>query len=84
MIATNNTYYIDKEDSESGMDLLLCVKDNELVNTPKGRGRGFRYALDNDEYYFKTQDEMKRLFLDLPEAIESIDQIIEQLRGITH
>ncbi|MFT5779396.1 MAG: DNA polymerase-3 subunit alpha, partial [Crocinitomicaceae bacterium] len=55
-----------------------CVKDNELVSTPKGRGRGFRFGLDNQEYYFKSQDEMKELFLDLPESIESIDEIINK------
>lgn len=75
LVATNNTYYIDKSDADAH-DVLLCVKDNELVSTPKGRGRGFRYGLDNEEYYFKTQEEMKALFLDLPEAIKSIDEIV--------
>ena len=77
LVAANSTYYIDKQDAESH-DLLLCVKDGELVSTPKGRGRGFRYALDNDEYYFKSQDEMKSLFLDVPDAIKNIDGLIEQ------
>ncbi len=75
LVATNNTYYLNQEDSVAH-DVLLCVKDNELVTTPKGRGRGFRYGLDNNEYYFKSQEEMKALFLDLPEAIKSIDEII--------
>ncbi|XOV68404.1 MAG: DNA polymerase III subunit alpha [Fluviicola sp.] len=77
LVATNNTYYIEKEDAEAH-DVLLCVKDNELVSTPKGRGRGFRYGLENEEYYFKSQEEMKRLFLDVPEAIQSIDEIVEK------
>ncbi|MCR9173162.1 MAG: DNA polymerase III subunit alpha [bacterium] len=77
LVATNNTYYIEKEDAEAH-DVLLCVKDNELVSTPKGRGRGFRYGLENDEYYFKSQEEMKRLFLDVPEAIQNIDEIIDK------
>lgn len=77
LVATNNTFYINKDDA-TAHDVLLCVKDNELVNTPKGRGRGFRYGLENEEYYFKSQDEMKELFLDLPEAIESIQEIIDK------
>lgn len=77
LVATNNTYYLDKEDAVAH-DVLLCVKDNELVKTPKGRGRGFRYGLDNEEYYFKSQEEMKKLFTDLPEAIESISEIIDK------
>ena len=77
LIATNNTYYLDKKDA-GAHDVLLCVKDNELVSTPKGRGRGFRYGLDNEEYYFKSAQEMKELFLDVPEAIENIEEIIEK------
>jgi DNA polymerase-3 subunit alpha len=75
LVATNNTFYLDRKDADAH-DILLCVKDNELVSTPKGRGRGFRYGLNNEEYYFKTQEEMKKLFLDVPEAIMSIDEII--------
>jgi len=77
LVATNNTYYLDKKDAEAH-DVLLCVKDNELVSTPKGRGRGFRYGLDNEEYYFKNSDEMKELFLDIPEAIENIQEVISK------
>ena len=77
IVATNNTYYLDKSDSKSH-DILLCVKDGELVSTPKGRGRGFRYGLDNEEYYFKSSDEMKKLFIDLPEAIENTNEIISK------
>ena len=75
LVATNNTYYIERNDSEAH-DVLLCVKDGELVSTTKGRGRGFRYGLDNNEYYFKTAEEMKQLFADLPQAIASIGDII--------
>lgn len=75
LVATNNTFYINRGDSEAH-DVLLCVKDNALVSTPKGRGNGYRYGLDNDEYYFKSQEEMQELFLDIPEAIESIDEIL--------
>ncbi len=61
LVATNNTYYIDKEDADAH-DILLCVKDGEKKDTPIGRGRGFRYGLPNQEYYFKSVEEMKSLF----------------------
>ncbi len=77
LVATNNTYYLNKSDAESH-DVLLCVKDSELVSTPKGRGRGYRYGLDNEEYYFKSSEEMKDLFIDLPEAIETIGEILQK------
>ena len=78
LIATNNTYYLDKTDAESH-DILLCLRDNELVSTPIGRGRGFRYGLENEEFYFKSSDEMKELFLDLPEAILNIEDLIAKI-----
>jgi DNA polymerase-3 subunit alpha len=77
IVATNNTYYLNQTDSQAH-DVLLCVKDNELVETPKGKGRGFRYGLENDQYYFKSTEEMVSLFADLPEAILNVQEIIEK------
>lgn len=74
LVAANNTYYLEKEDANTH-DILLCIKDGEMVETPKGRGRGFRYGLNNDEYYFKSPSEMKELFADLPEAIENTIEV---------
>lgn len=75
IVATNDTYYLDQKDAASH-DILLCVKDGELRATPKGKGRGHRFGLENSEYYFKTSDEMKRIFMDLPEAIENTNEIV--------
>src|SRR5690606_30852059 len=46
VVATNNTYYINKKDANAH-DILLCVKDGEKQATQIGRGRGFRYGLPN-------------------------------------
>lgn len=78
LIATNNTFYTREEEAEAH-DVLLCVKDGEKMATPKGKGRGFRYGLPNNQYYFKSQDEMKSLFKDLPEAITNIQEIVDQI-----
>ncbi len=78
LVATNNTFYIDKEDANAH-DILLCVKDGEKQATPIGRGRGYRYGLPNQEYYFKSSDEMKERFKDLPEAISNIQEIIDKV-----
>lgn len=78
LVATNNTYYVNKEDAHAH-DILLCVKDGEKLATPKGRGRGYRFGLPNEEYYFKSADEMKALFADLPEAILNIGKILDKV-----
>ena len=78
LVASNNTYYADQKDAEAH-DILLCVKDGEKQATPIGRGRGYRYGLPNQEYYFKSAAEMKSLFSDLPEAIENTHKIAGQI-----
>jgi DNA polymerase III subunit alpha len=78
LIATNNTFYI-KEDNANAHDILLCVRDGEKQATPIGRGRGYRYGLPNQEYYFKSGNEMKKLFHNLPEAIANIQEIVDKI-----
>ena len=78
VVATNNTYYINKKDANAH-DILLCVKDGEKQATQIGRGRGYRYGLPNQEYYFKSTEEMKALFADLPEAIFNIQEIVDKI-----
>ena len=78
MIATNNTYYCAKEDADAH-DILLCVKDGEKQATPIGRGRGYRYGLPNQEYYFKSAAAMKELFKDLPESILNIQELLDKI-----
>ncbi len=80
LVACNNTYYINKEDANAH-DILLCVKDGEKQGTPIGRGRGYRYGMPNQEYYFKSQDEMKTLFKDLPEAILNIEEVVSKIES---
>ncbi|OIQ21721.1 MAG: DNA polymerase III subunit alpha [Flavobacterium sp. MedPE-SWcel] len=78
LIATNNTYYVNEEDAHAH-DILLCVKDGEKLATPKGRGRGFRYGLPNNEYYFKSGDAMKSLFKDVPDAIINTQEVVDKV-----
>ncbi len=78
IVATNNTFYIDK-DNANAHDILLCVRDGEKQTTPIGRGRGYRYGLPNQEYYFKSGEEMKQLFNNLPEAISNISEIVDKI-----
>ncbi|MEX2594975.1 MAG: DNA polymerase III subunit alpha [Anditalea sp.] len=84
--AANNTYYNRKEDAKAH-DILLCVKDGEKIQGPDAKpkkyvgklGREFRYGFPNEEFYVKSPDEMKKLFHDLPEAIETTNEIIEKV-----
>ena len=78
LIASNNVYYVNKDDASSH-DILLCVKDAEQKNTPIGKGRGFRYGFPNNEYYFKSPVEINNIFKDIPSAIDNIQEIIDKV-----
>ena len=80
LIASNNTYYQNQEDANAH-DILLCVKDGEKQATPIGRGRGYRYGLPNQEYYFKSPDAMKQLFKDVPEAISNVQEVVDKIEA---
>lgn len=78
--AANECYYLQKEESNAH-DVLLCIKEGEFQSTPIGSGRGYRYGLPNKEFYFKSQEEMKSLFSDLPKAFETIAEIVEKVEA---
>src|SRR5690606_5831100 len=78
LLATDNTYYVNEAHADAH-DILLCVKDGEKLTTPVGRGRGFRFGLPNQEYYFKSAHEMKKAFADLPDAIINIQEVIDKV-----
>jgi len=81
VIASNNSFYMEKEDAKAH-DALLCIDNNELISTPIGKGREKRFGFPNDEFYFKTQEEMKALFADVPEAISNTQEVVDKIEEI--
>ena len=77
-IATNDSHYIDQQDW-TAHDILLCVNTGELQSTPVGDGRGYRFGFPNDQFYFKTQEEMNKLFSDIPEVIDNTNDIVDKV-----
>src|SRR5690606_1208670 len=77
-LAQNNTFYLQKEDAYAH-DILLCVRDGEKKETPVGRGRGTRFGFPNDEFYFKSQEQMKSLFHHVPEAIDNLSDLLSKI-----
>ncbi|MGM0458696.1 MAG: DNA polymerase III subunit alpha [Bacteroidota bacterium] len=81
VIATNNVFYMEQEDARAH-DALLCIDNGELMDTPIGRGRGYRFGFPNDQFYFKTQEEMKAMFADVPQAIANTQEIVDKVEPI--
>lgn len=80
VVAANDVFYLNREDSKAH-DVLLCVKEGEFQSTPIGRGRGYRFGFPNDQFYFKSQEDMKKLFVDIPDAIENVQEIIDKVEA---
>jgi DNA polymerase III subunit alpha len=85
MIATNDSHYIDQKDSNAH-DILLCINTGEKQATPAFREfveegtimKNSRFAFWNDQFYFKTQAEMNKLFADYPEACDNTNLIVDK------
>lgn len=54
-VATNDVHYLEKEDAMS-QDILMCVNMRKTIDDPD------RMKFDTDEFYFKTYEEMQKLF----------------------
>ena len=83
MIATNDAHYVDEEDSNVH-DILLCINTGELQSTPIGKNenygaKGTRFGFPNSEFYLKTTAEMEKLFIDVPEALDNTNIIVDQI-----
>lgn len=70
LVATNDCHYCSREDSATH-DALLCIQTGKQIDDDN------RMKMDTDNFYFRSPDEMKELFSDLPEAIESTLAIAE-------
>ncbi len=76
--AANSNYYIDKKGADAH-DILLCVKEGEKKSVTVGKGRGFRYGMPNQEFYFKSPAEMAALFSDMPEALNNTNLVVDKI-----
>jgi DNA polymerase-3 subunit alpha len=86
IIASNDSHYVDQSDSNAH-DILLCINTGEKQSTPTmkdfneddGASKGRRFAFFNDQFFFKTTDEMGKLFHDVPQAIDNTNEIVDKV-----
>ena len=89
VIATNDSHYTNQDDYNAH-DILLCINTGEKQATPgfddfvnddtliKNR----RFKFPNDQFYFKSPDEMKKLFSDIPESIDNTNMIVDKVETL--
>ncbi len=71
VVATNDVHYLRKEHSKSH-EMLLCIQTQSKFADEK------RFRFPSNEFYFKSADEMKELFKEVPEAISNTLEVAER------
>src|SRR5262245_26173099 len=70
LVATNDCHFLERGDHRAH-EILLCIQTAKTVQDADR----MRYS---EEHYFKSGEEMERLFGDLPEAIENTARIADR------
>ncbi len=70
LVATNDIHYVDASDAEA-QEILLCVQTQTTI-LQKDRKLSM---LESPDFYMRSPDEMKDLFIQYPEAIENTVKI---------
>ncbi|MFB5760983.1 DNA polymerase III subunit alpha [Paenibacillus medicaginis] len=71
LVATNDIHYLTREDAEV-QDVLICIGTGKTVEDEG------RFRIPTDQLYFKSTEEMARLFPHIPEALENTVKIARQ------
>ncbi len=70
LVATNDVHYVSKDEALL-QDVLTCIQTGKKLSDTD------RMKMEEEEYYFKTADEMKALFEGFPGAVENTVRISE-------
>ncbi len=88
VIASNDSHYLDQKDANAH-DILLCINTGEKQATPTYKDiegdsdmKGRRFAFYNDQFYFKTTEEMTQLWAHIPEAIDNTNEIVGKVETL--
>ncbi len=73
LVATNDAHYLSKEDAAL-QDVLMCIQMGKTVDDPN------RMRFETQEFYLKSEQQMRELFPQAPEAIENTAKIAERCR----
>lgn len=71
LVVTNDCHYIEKEDTKMH-HILICIQTNRTIEDEDVLEFG------SDEFYFKSEEEMRALFPDCPEAADNTQVIADQ------
>jgi len=68
LVATNDVHYPTK-DKAAAHEALLCIQTQSTLDDPK------HMRFQTDEFYFRSPEEMKKIFKDCPQALKNTVEI---------
>ena len=71
LVVTNDAHYLRREDSKM-QDVLLCVQTGKTIDDPD------RMRFETDEFYLKSEEELRQLFPNCDDAFENTSRIAER------
>jgi DNA polymerase-3 subunit alpha len=71
LVCTNDSHYLRREDSVAH-DVLLCIGTGKIVSQTD------RMRYETDQFYFKSFEEMKEIWGQVPEALQNTVRIAER------
>ncbi|HDZ24979.1 MAG TPA: DNA polymerase III subunit alpha, partial [Candidatus Aminicenantes bacterium] len=82
LVATNDVHYLNKEDAQA-QDVLLCIQTGKTLDDTN------RLKFSSSELYFRSSEEMEKIFSHLPQSISNAELIskkcnLELELGKTH
>jgi DNA polymerase-3 subunit alpha len=63
LVVTNDCHYLTRDDARA-QDVLMCIQTGKTLSDPN------RMRFATDQFYFKSYEEMLKLFGEIPEALE--------------
>jgi DNA polymerase-3 subunit alpha len=73
LVATNDTHYLKQSDARP-QEVLMCIQTGKSMSDVN------RMKFATDQFYFKTAEEMARVFHELPDAVSRTVTIAERCR----
>ena len=70
LVATNDCHYLKQEDSEV-QEVLMCMQTGAKLSDPD------RMKFETDDFYVKSETQMRRFFSEIPEAVDNTVKIAE-------
>lgn len=71
LVATNDVHYVNRDDAKI-QQVLICIATNHVL----GEDTGLEFHSDN--FYLKSEQEMREIFSDIPDAVDNTQIIADK------